>query len=512
MSDTINEKKSSSKKRLIVGIIVLAIIGSGIFVLKRRISKSEEPDTNSIISEVEVKEIHFKDTSLSLKVGETVTLEIIAEPNDSEDIEYKSNDPAIAEVDAHGNLTGTAPGNTSVTATLKSNNSITATIDVTVLDNTDTDINENKKQTDKDTDTDTDVKHKNTSSTTTSSKPDSDKEKVSSAVSSTVSKAENSSSSTNVSQLGNYTSTNQSNGDTSPTNNVENTPNETREQTNSETETTTNNTSEFIDPSSVGKSTPISYVGTKEKKVSISFDASWGNDKTQLILDTLDQYDVKATFFLVGIWVREYPDDVKNIANAGHDIGNHSNTHPDLTQLNMASIRYEIETCNSDIEKLTGKRPTLFRNPFGAYDDRVVGTVLGMGMDCIQWDVDTLDWTNNSGAEICARIRNNIKNGSIILMHNAGGSTADSLPMIIQTIQDLGYEIVPISELIPEGDYTTDFSGRLIPQNPPENDTTDSFEDTENTVSENEQSQQTVNSTDTNDSESDLSSNNNTDN
>ena len=160
--------------------------------------------------------------------------------------------------------------------------------------------------------------------------------------------------------------------------------------------------------------------------------------------------------------MRDYPEDVKKIAEAGHDIGNHSNTHPDLTQLDSWSIRYEMETCSADIEALTGKRPTLFRNPYGAYDSRVIGTALGLGMDCIQWDVDTLDWTNNSGDEICARIRSRIRNGSIILMHNAGGNTAKSLPMIIQTIYDLGYEIVPISELVPEN-YTTDITGRANP-------------------------------------------------
>ena len=146
-------------------------------------------------------------------------------------------------------------------------------------------------------------------------------------------------------------------------------------------------------------------------------------------------------------------------------------------------------------------------------------------MDCIQWDVDTLDWTNNSGSEICARIRNNIKNGSIILMHNAGGSTADSLPMIIQTIYDLGYEIVPISELLPDGDYTTDITGRLTPEIRPETPSENEIqedpqdteepqdsENTENNESENESSDKTSSSNETDVSDRDSPGNTDTDN
>ena len=121
-----------------------------------------------------------------------------------------------------------------------------------------------------------------------------------------------------------------------------------------------------------------------------------------------------------------------------------------------------MESCSADIEALIGKRPTLFRNPYGAYDDRVVGTALGMGMDCIQWDIDTLDWTGNSAYEIRERIRSRLRNGSIILMHNAGEHTAEALPSIIEMIRSEGYEIVPISELVPDS-YTTDYTGRANP-------------------------------------------------
>ena len=213
------------------------------------------------------------------------------------------------------------------------------------------------------------------------------------------------------------------------------------------------------------RSIPIYCVDTDEKKVSISFDAAWGNEQTQTLLDTLAKYKVKSTFFLVGDWVRNYPDDVKKIAKAGHDVGNHSNTHPHMTELDLTGIASEIETCSKEIEALTGSRPALFRPPYGDYNNNVVDTVMGMGMYCVQWDVDSLDWKNLSAEEMCSRIKNNIKNGSIVLMHNGAENTPQALPMIIECIRDMGYEIVPISELLPKGEYTTDHTGMMIPKN-----------------------------------------------
>ncbi len=210
---------------------------------------------------------------------------------------------------------------------------------------------------------------------------------------------------------------------------------------------------------------PIYSVDTTEKKVSISFDAAWGNEQTKSLLETLDKYKVKATFFLVGDWVRKYPDDVKAIANAGHDVGNHSNTHPYMTQIGIDKMKEEIESCSADIEQLIGKKTTLFRPPYGDYDNNVVDTVNNLGMYCVQWDVDSLDWKGLSKEEMCSRIKNNIQSGSIVLMHNGGENTPDALPSIIETIREMGYEIVPISELLLKGEYRTDHTGKMISKN-----------------------------------------------
>lgn len=134
---------------------------------------------------------------------------------------------------------------------------------------------------------------------------------------------------------------------------------------------------------------PVYGVDTDEKKVAISFDAAWGNEFTAGILDILDTYDVKATFFLVDFWSQEYPEDVKEIAARGHDIGNHSTTHPDMANLSEAEIAEELNTSADTIESLTGSRPTLFRPPYGSYSDTLIETAESLGYQTIQWSVDT---------------------------------------------------------------------------------------------------------------------------
>ncbi|MBQ2688130.1 MAG: polysaccharide deacetylase family protein [Clostridia bacterium] len=206
---------------------------------------------------------------------------------------------------------------------------------------------------------------------------------------------------------------------------------------------------------------PIYSVETEEKKVAISFDAAWGNEQTSELLDILEQYNVKATFFLVGQWVDNYPDSVKEIAAKGHDVENHSDTHAHLPELSLEGMKTEIVNCNEKIRALTGKCPTLFRPPYGDYNNDVVGTVKDLDMYCIQWDVDSLDWKDLSAADITQRVTSKLQNGSIVLLHNGAKNTPEALPSIIEGIKAQGYELVPISELVPKGTYQTDHEGRM---------------------------------------------------
>ncbi len=206
---------------------------------------------------------------------------------------------------------------------------------------------------------------------------------------------------------------------------------------------------------------PIYCVETENKKVAISFDAAWGNEQTETLLQILEEKQVTATFFLVGDWVSKYPDSVKAIAKAGHDVENHSNTHPYMTKLSTEEMASEITNCNNKIKELTGKYPTLFRPPYGDYNNLVVKAVKDQNMYCIQWDIDSLDWKNPTAAEMVQKIINKLQNGSIILMHNGATNTPEALPMIIDAVRAEGYEFAPISEILLEGDYTTDHEGRM---------------------------------------------------
>lgn len=136
---------------------------------------------------------------------------------------------------------------------------------------------------------------------------------------------------------------------------------------------------------------PIYCIETDKKQVAISFDAAWGNDDTEDLIRILKEYDVPATFFVVGAWVDKYPESVKALHDAGHQIHNHSNSHPNMPQLSKAQMKDEIESCNKKIQSITGKCPTLFRPPYGDYDNSTIETVKEMNMYTIQWDVDTID-------------------------------------------------------------------------------------------------------------------------
>ena len=205
---------------------------------------------------------------------------------------------------------------------------------------------------------------------------------------------------------------------------------------------------------------PIYCVETDKKQVAISFDAAWGNDDTQQLIDILKEYDVPATFFVVGAWVDKYPESVKALNDAGHQIQNHSNTHPHLPQLSKTQMKDEIESCNKKIEAITGKCPTLLRPPYGDYDNALIEVMDELNMKTIQWDVDSLDWKDTATPEnICQRVTSKVKNGSIVLFHNDADHTPAALPNILKCLKDEGYEFVFISDLILKENYEIKHDG-----------------------------------------------------
>ena len=204
---------------------------------------------------------------------------------------------------------------------------------------------------------------------------------------------------------------------------------------------------------------PIYEVATERQAIAISFDASWGAEHTENILDTLDDYGIQTTFFLVNIWVQDYPELAAEIAKRGHEIGLHSVSHPHFSELSTEQMQTELRENFRLIQETTGTSPRLFRPPFGDYNNQVIQTSEELGFQPIQWSVDSLDWKDLSADEICNRLLQDLHAGDIVLFHNNGKHTAEALPRIIAACQEKGLDIVPVSELLLDGETYIDANG-----------------------------------------------------
>ena len=207
------------------------------------------------------------------------------------------------------------------------------------------------------------------------------------------------------------------------------------------------------------KKLPIYNVQTDENKVALTMNCAWNADDIDSILQTLEKHNVHITFFMVGDWVDKYADAVKKIADKGHEIGNHSNTHPHVNQLNLEKNIAEIEETAKKIKKITGKATTLYRGPYGEYNDTVIQAAEAQNHYTIQWNIDTLDYSGLTGEEMWSRIENKLEKGSIILMHNGTKHTADSLDSILSKIKQKGFKIVTVSDLIYKENYKINVNG-----------------------------------------------------
>lgn len=210
------------------------------------------------------------------------------------------------------------------------------------------------------------------------------------------------------------------------------------------------------------KELPIYCVDTDAPQIALSFDAAWGNEETQKILDILNEKEVKVTFFMTGGWIEKYPNDVKAIAAAGHELGNHSEKHKHMASLSAADCKKEIMIPHDKVMELTGISMQVFRPPYGEYNDTLIQTLRECGYHGIQWDVDSLDWKDYGADSILNTVLNhkNLSNGSIILCHNGAKYTVEALPKLIDGLKEKGYEFVTISDLIYDGEYTIDVTGR----------------------------------------------------
>ena len=208
------------------------------------------------------------------------------------------------------------------------------------------------------------------------------------------------------------------------------------------------------------KELPVYSVQRNDKKIALTIDAAWQDDKTPFILETLKKYNIHATFFLCGFWVEAYPDMVRAIAADGHEIGNHSMTHPHMSKLSPEQITKELDKFESVVEPLTGKKTVLFRAPFGEYNDTVIKALRNRGYEVIQWNIDTIDWKQERSAQtILDSVLPKLSDGSIILCHNNGYKIEQYLPTLIEAALAQGYEFVTVSELLLNGETVIDVNG-----------------------------------------------------
>ncbi|HOO78799.1 MAG TPA: polysaccharide deacetylase family protein [Lachnospiraceae bacterium] len=223
-----------------------------------------------------------------------------------------------------------------------------------------------------------------------------------------------------------------------------------------------NEDDELMTSASNKRELPIYCVSTNQPMIALTFDAAWGNEDTGKILEILEKQGIKATFFMTGGWVSDYPDDVKTIYEAGHELGNHSMHHYDMATLGTQEIKDELNEPGALVLELTGYEMKVFRPPYGSYNNQLITTANECGYQTIQWDVDRLDWKDYGVDSIVSTVCNHahLGNGSIILCHNGAEYTAQALDTMITNLKEQGYQFVTVSELIYTENYYMDHEGR----------------------------------------------------
>ena len=212
-----------------------------------------------------------------------------------------------------------------------------------------------------------------------------------------------------------------------------------------------------------GRELPIYSVERNDNKIALTFDCAWNDDDIDSILNTLDKYNAKATFFILGQWAEKYPESVKKIYDHGHEIGGHSYSHTDYTTLSVSDMEQDMTKTDSAIENTGAEVSLLFRAPSGAYNDTVVSAVEGSGRIYVQWSKDSIDYTDDATkASIIKRSTENVIPGDIILLHNGTKYTAQALDEILSILTQ-NFQPVILSDLIYFNQFRIDNTGKQIP-------------------------------------------------
>jgi polysaccharide deacetylase family sporulation protein PdaB len=206
-----------------------------------------------------------------------------------------------------------------------------------------------------------------------------------------------------------------------------------------------------VQPAAVFKNGPRTA-----KRIALTFDDGPNAQFTPQVLDILKEQKAKATFFVLGSSVQSHPDLAKRIVDEGHVIANHSWNHPHLPQIAKKEVAKELDRTRDVVKKVTGKEMNLMRPPYGEVNDEVLSTLGKRNLSVIKWDVDTEDWKGKSPEEIVQTAISHAQNGSIILMHDAGGdrtSTVQALRTLISQLKSQGYELVTVNQLLGKPAY-----------------------------------------------------------
>lgn len=208
-----------------------------------------------------------------------------------------------------------------------------------------------------------------------------------------------------------------------------------------------------------GREVPIYSAERDDNKIAITFNCAWGNSDIDEVISLLKEYDVPATFFLVGDWAEKYPESVEKIYSEGFEMGNHSYNHAHYNKMSESEILSDMEKCDAVIKNITGEKPTFFRSAYGEYNDRVIKLCEGSGRTYIQWSVDSLDYKASSPEVITDRVLKKVSPGDIILMHTGTDYTKDALKSLLPKLKEK-YTLSKISDLIYKDNFYIDSSGR----------------------------------------------------
>lgn len=216
----------------------------------------------------------------------------------------------------------------------------------------------------------------------------------------------------------------------------------------SKTETKTSPKPRATSPVETSKPSTAAPITPKEPgAVAITFDDGPGAHTARL-LDALNKYQVKASFFVQGRFVNEHPDLIRRMRDEGHQVGNHTYSHQFLTSLDDANLASQLSTASDAIEAVLGSRPTLMRPPGGYGNARVYAEAANQGMAIVYWDIDTNDWRYKNSQYVHDYLLNHTEKGKIVLLHDVHKSTVDGFISALPLLIDRGFTFLTVSELV----------------------------------------------------------------